>query len=178
MSSPADLLSILNGQRPMAGVSAGGPSGPSETTILQFKAGKSRRGAGDLFPFGGIRLASIPIPSSSSHTSLPPRDRTGKMTTALQPSGKFLVEPDTRRGELHVVWTKTTASGRGGADNASSLVAGGHLALQWKDRRTRATVDTIAIFPEDNATYERVVTGRDGDRVYLLTVGENRHFFW
>ena len=41
MSSPADLLSILNGQRPMAGVSAGGSSGPSETTILQFKAGES-----------------------------------------------------------------------------------------------------------------------------------------
>ena len=100
------------------------------------------------------------------------------MTTALQPSGKFLIEPDTRRGDLHVVWTKTSASSVRAGANASSLVAGGHLGLQWKDRRTRATVDTIAIFPEDAATYERVPTGRDGDRVYLLTVGENRHFFW
>lgn len=100
--------------------------------------------------------------------------KAGKMNTSLKPNGKYLVEPDTRRGELHVVWT-TTATG------AASDNLGGHLKLEWKDRRTKTTVNTISIFPADDATFERVETGRDGDRVYLLQCGEGadaRHFFW
>ena len=102
--------------------------------------------------------------------------KAGKMNAALQPNGKFLVEPDARRGELHVVWIK--ASGGGGGAHASAAAANGRLVLQWQDRRTKAVVNSIPVFPEDDAAYERVETGRDGDRVYLLTVGENRHFFW
>ena len=49
------------------------------------------------------------------------------MTTSLQSNGKYLVEPDKRRGELHVVYV----SGVGG--NAS----GGRVKLEWKDRRTK-----------------------------------------
>eukprot|EP00571_Detonula_confervacea_P016957 CAMPEP_0172302744 /NCGR_PEP_ID=MMETSP1058-20130122/4404_1 /TAXON_ID=83371 /ORGANISM="Detonula confervacea, Strain CCMP 353" /LENGTH=443 /DNA_ID=CAMNT_0013013337 /DNA_START=45 /DNA_END=1376 /DNA_ORIENTATION=+ len=94
--------------------------------------------------------------------------KAGKMNTTLKPNGKYLVEPDSRRGELHVVWTATA-------------LATGHLKLEWKDRRTKTTVNTISVFPADDATFERVETGRDGDRVYLLQCGDNadaRHFFW
>ena len=102
--------------------------------------------------------------------------KAGKMITTLKPNGKYLVEPDARRGELHVVWTTTPASG---ANAAAALVAGGHLKLEWKDRRTKTTVNTIPVFPEDDATFERVETGREGDRVYLLQCGgATRHFFW
>lgn len=106
------------------------------------------------------------------------------MNTSLKPNGKYLVEPDLRRGELHVVWTTSggaaaAAGGGGGGNNA----AAGHLKLEWKDRRTKTVVNTIPIFPEDDATFERIETGKDGDRVYLLQCGgkennDGRHFFW
>ena len=103
------------------------------------------------------------------------------MNTTLQPNGKFLVEPDTRRGELHVVWQSSvssagTSAGGGTNNNANN----GTLRIEWRDRRTKTIVNTIGpIFGSDNATFERVETGKEGDRVYLLCVGnENRHFFW
>ena len=95
------------------------------------------------------------------------------MNTTLKPNGKYLVEPDARRGELHVVWVTAAATTGTGA-------GGGHLKIEWKDRRTKTVVNSIPIFANtDDATFDRVETGKDGDRVYLLTVGnENRHFFW
>jgi len=102
--------------------------------------------------------------------------KAGKMNTTLKPNGKYLVEPDSRRGELHVVWTAAAAGAASGAAGG-----GGHLKMEWKDRRTKTTVNTIPIFPTDDATFERVETGREGDRVYLLQCGNNadsRHFFW
>lgn len=84
-----------------------------------------------------------------------------------------MVSPDSRRGEINLVWTTT---------NAAPSSSGGSLTVQWKDRRTMATVNTYPIFPSDNATFERVETGNDADRVYLLSCGANnadsRHFFW
>ncbi|KAL9178432.1 hypothetical protein ACHAXT_003762 [Thalassiosira profunda] len=155
----ADLLSLLGGA---AAPSRGGAttSGTTETSILHFKA--------------------------------------GKMTPTLQPNGKYLVEPDARRGELHVVWTaapSAAAAAGGGAANASATASGannsgnngnaaapnGHLQLEWRDRRTQTAVNTIRIFAEYDATFQRVETGREGDRVYLLTCGagaDARHFFW
>lgn len=118
------------------------------------------------------------------------------MTTKLQPNGKFMVEPDTRRGELHVVWfspaSTSTIPGGGGASSAAAaaVTAGvaattGHVKLEWKDRRTKTTVTVATIHNSandpDNATFERVNTGREGDRVYLLQFGNfviERHFFW
>lgn len=144
MSNAQDLLSILGGagaNRPSRAAGANGgatTNGSTETSILQFKA--------------------------------------GKMNTRLKPNGKYLVEPDARRGEMHVVWTTTPAAA------GQATTAGGHLKIEWKDRRTKTTVNTIPIFPEDDATFERVETGREGDRVYLLQCGTNnadsRHFFW
>ncbi|KAL3770034.1 hypothetical protein ACHAWU_005861 [Discostella pseudostelligera] len=111
--------------------------------------------------------------------------KAGKMTTKLQPNGKFMVEPDARRGELHVVWFHP-----GGASTSAAAASTGHVKLEWKDRRTKTTVTTIPIFGNDSnnaaPTFERVNTGREGDRVYLLQLfGDNnnvaaaeRHFFW
>ena len=50
------------------------------------------------------------------------------MTTSLQPNGKYLVEPDKRRGELHVVYVSGATGGASG---------GGRIKLEWKDRRTK-----------------------------------------
>jgi len=54
--------------------------------------------------------------------------KAGKMTTSLQSNGKYLVEPDKRRGELHVVYV-SGVNGNGGG--------GGRVKLEWKDRRTK-----------------------------------------
>jgi len=88
-----------------------------------------------------------------------------------------MVSPDNRRGEINLVWTTTNA-----APSSSATASGGQLTAEWKDRRTMTTVNTYPIFPNDNATFERVETGNDADRVYLLSSGTNssdsRHFFW
>ena len=97
--------------------------------------------------------------------------KAGKMNTTLKSNGKYLVEADTRRGELHVVY----ARGGGAAAN------GDHIKLEWKDRRTKEVLDTVVIPSGEDATFERVETGRDHDRVYLLQVGtgaSGRYFFW
>lgn len=162
MSNAQDLLSILSNagssrSRIGGGIGASSTNGTVETSILSFKA--------------------------------------GKMNTTLQPNGKYMVEPDMRRGELHVVWTATPAA----SASASGGAAGGYVKLEWKDRRTKTTVNTIPIIAtttNDNtaattttasssaATFERVPTGREGDRVYLLqcdgnnSAADSRHFFW
>eukprot|EP00956_Cyclotella_meneghiniana_P013768 scaffold20181_cov62-Cyclotella_meneghiniana.AAC.1 len=95
------------------------------------------------------------------------------MSTTRQPNGKYLVTPDARRGELHLV-----------VDNNNN-----GLKIEWKDRRTKATVDTVHVTNPQDATFERVETAKESDRVYLLTVDNNsnnntatatqgRHFFW
>lgn len=120
---------------------------------------------------GAPRPAPRANPSSTEKTIL--SFKAGKMNTERQPNGKYMVSPDSRRGEINLVWTTT---------NAAPSSSGGSLTVQWKDRRTMATVNTYPIFPSDNATFERVETGNDADRVYLLSCGANnadsRHFFW
>eukprot|EP00566_Odontella_aurita_P019968 CAMPEP_0113544300 /NCGR_PEP_ID=MMETSP0015_2-20120614/10632_1 /TAXON_ID=2838 /ORGANISM="Odontella" /LENGTH=303 /DNA_ID=CAMNT_0000444545 /DNA_START=86 /DNA_END=994 /DNA_ORIENTATION=- /assembly_acc=CAM_ASM_000160 len=107
--------------------------------------------------------------------------KAGKMKTELQPSGKYLVTPDNRRGSIQVVWQAQPASGGSGGGGGGGGGAGGVLKFEWKDRRTRSVVDSLSIFPEDEVTYSKVPTGRDGDRVYLLQYGrasDRRFFFW
>jgi hypothetical protein len=65
--------------------------------------------------------------------------------------------------------------------SSRSSSSSGVLKLEWKDRRTRAVVDSHTIFPEDDCTYSKVETGNDKDRVYLLQYGnvsDRRFFFW
>lgn len=99
--------------------------------------------------------------------------KAGKMTAERQPDGKFLVTADPRRGTIEVNWIASSSS------NSSS--SSGQLKIEWRDRRTRAIVDTHAIFPDDDCTYSKVDTGNDKDRVYLLQYGngsDRRFFFW
>ena len=135
----------------------------------------------------GARSSAAAGPSAATSNTNPTEKsilsfKAGKMNTTLQPNGKFLVEPDTRRGELHVVWQSSASlagtSAGGGTNNNNAN--NGTLRIEWRDRRTKTVVNTIGpIFGSDNATFERVETGKEGDRVYLLCVGnENRHFFW
>ena len=51
--------------------------------------------------------------------------------------------------------------------------------LRWKDRTTNAVEDDYLIFAGVQ-TIERVDTGREGDRVFLLEykTGKRRFFFW
>lgn len=125
------------------------------------------------------RRPTVSAQSTTQPSSLPILNfKAGKMTTTVQPNGKYLVAPDTRRGELHVVFVRGSTSGAAGGSGGGG---GGHIQLEWKDRRTKTTVDTIHIPPSEDCTFERIETGRDGDRVYLLQVGSGsagRHFFW
>ena len=82
-----------------------------------------------------------------------------------------MITADQRRGTLDLNYTKPTPPS----------TSTGLLKLEWKDRRTNATVDSLTIFPEDGLTYQKVDTGREGDRVYLLEYGshsDRRYFFW
>jgi hypothetical protein len=105
------------------------------------------------------------------------------MIATLKPNGKFLVEPESRLGELHVVWTSTRASTMLG-ESAISTVGeggGGYVTIEWRDRRTKSTVNAVRVFPNEDALFERVETGRYGDRVYRLRCNDgscSSHFFW
>lgn len=116
------------------------------------------------------------MPGASSRRENEPKTilsfKAGKMIAERQPSGKYMVTPDPRRGTLEVNWTASSSSSSAGV-----------LKLEWKDRRTRAVVQTFPVFPEDDCTYSKVDTGpgREKDRVYLLQYGnasERRIFFW
>jgi 26S proteasome regulatory subunit N13 len=126
-------------------------------------------------------LGQVPGVSGSNRRENEPKTllsfKAGKMIAELQPNGKYMVKADPRRGTLEVNWTASSSS------RSSSSGAAGVLKLEWKDRRTRAVVDSLTIFPEDDCTYSRVDTGagREGDRVYLLQYGnasDRRFFFW
>ena len=79
-----------------------------------------------------------------------------------------MVEPDARRGELHVVWVTGAATGGAATSTVGGGGGGGHSKIEWKDRRTKTTVNSIPIFATDDATFERVETGKkDGDRVFI-----------
>jgi len=127
----------------------------------------------------------MPGPSSSSRRN-EDRGKTiltfkaGKMKTELQPNGKYTVTPDNRRGQISVLWQASPGAGSG-AGGSGAPSGGGVLKFEWKDRRTRTVVDSLTVFPEDDCTYSKVPTGRDGDRVYLIQYGrtsDRRFFFW
>jgi len=104
--------------------------------------------------------------------------KAGKMTAAIQSNGKYLVSPDQRRGTISLSWQPSSSSS---SSTSSSSSNAGMLKFEWTDRRTRTTVDSHTIFPEDNVTYTKVDTGRQKDRVYLLQYGTNTDrlfFYW
>lgn len=92
------------------------------------------------------------------------RFKAGKCETEPRPNGKVYVKPTPRRGEIQLV-------------KQDDL-----LHFQWRDRVTLAVDPTCdhMVFPGD-AKFNKVETGRDGDRVYALQFGQNtsrNFFFW
>ena len=79
--------------------------------------------------------------------------------------GSFTVTPIRRKGELQIVRNDE-----------------GMTQFQWKDRTTQQVDPTCdhLVFPGD-AKFEKIGTGRDGDRVFALQFSANssrRFFFW
>ena len=84
----------------------------------------------------------------------------GKCAVQPQAGGKFLVTPEKRRGQVAFV------KGRDGLHK-----------FQWKDRTTGVVDFERIVFPQC-ATFKKVKTGREGDRVYLFDLEGQRTFFW
>jgi len=79
--------------------------------------------------------------------------KAGKMKMELKENGKYWVAPDTRRGEVQLVWANRA------------------LKWEWMDRRDKNVVDSFKI-ESGGGTFERVDTGDEEERVYLWTNNE------
>lgn len=86
----------------------------------------------------------------------------GKMTVKPSANGKFLITPDLKKGKICL---------SRGDDQL--------LHFQWMDRQSGTNPEDFIIFPDD-ASFSRVDTGREGDRVFLLQYknSSRRFFFW
>lgn len=97
--------------------------------------------------------------------------KAGKMTTAIQPNGKYLVTADPRRGQISLIFHTPVRP-------ATTPT----LKFEWRDRRTRTVVDDLTILMgEDDISFTQVPTEREGDRIYLLQYANNddrRFFYW
>jgi len=79
--------------------------------------------------------------------------KAGKMKMELRENGKYWVTPDTRRGEVQLVWANRS------------------LKWEWMDRRDKSVVDSVKI-ESGGGKFERVDTGNEEERVYLWTNNE------
>lgn len=84
------------------------------------------------------------------------------MHTKPTNNGKVLVTPDMKKGKICLYK---------GEDQL--------VHFQWLDRQTGVSQEDVIIFPEE-ATFSRVNTGREHDRVYLLQYknSSRRFFYW
>jgi len=91
------------------------------------------------------------------------RFKAGKCESEPRPNGKIWIKPLNRKGEVQLV-------------RQDEL-----LHFQWRDRTTLAVDPSCdhMIFPGD-AKFEKMETGREGDRCYVLQfqAQENRRFFF
>jgi hypothetical protein len=104
------------------------------------------------------------FPTNIQHNAAPAlvSFKAGKCNMTRQPNGKFNVTADTRKGTL-------------------ALVTGndGLLHFQWTDRSSNIVVDNF-IMMANEATFTKVNTGRENDRVYLLKWNNStrRMMYW
>uniref|UniRef100_K3XBB6 Uncharacterized protein n=1 Tax=Globisporangium ultimum (strain ATCC 200006 / CBS 805.95 / DAOM BR144) TaxID=431595 RepID=K3XBB6_GLOUD len=86
----------------------------------------------------------------------------GKMVVKPTANGKFLITPDLKKGKICL---------SRGDDQL--------LHFQWMDRQSGTSPEDFIIFPDD-ASFSKVDTGREGDRVFLLQYknSSRRFFFW
>jgi len=76
--------------------------------------------------------------------------KAGKMKMELQENGKYWITPDTRRGQVQLVWSNR------------------ELKWEWMDRREKNVVDSVKL-SEGGGKFERIDTGTEEERVYLWT---------
>ncbi|KDO26887.1 hypothetical protein SPRG_07601 [Saprolegnia parasitica CBS 223.65] len=88
----------------------------------------------------------------------------GKMTAAPKEAGstKLVVTPDLQKGKILLIREDDQL-----------------LHFKWKSRTTGVVTDDFIIFPND-ASFQKVDTGRADDRVYVLQYkgSSRRFFFW
>lgn len=92
------------------------------------------------------------------------RFKAGKLaSTQIAGTTQYDVKAEHKRGEILLVKTPQN-----------------DLRFQWKDRSTGNVDDDIKVFPKGSAEFTRVDTGREEDRVYLLSIknSESRLFVW
>lgn len=104
-----------------------------------------------LFPTGGMARNAPPAPIIQF--------KAGKCVMTQQPDGKYLVSADTRRGRIAMIRTD------------------GLLHFRWENRSNNEIEDDRIIFPGD-AVFKRVKTGRENDRVYMLSFQSGQKFMY
>jgi len=80
--------------------------------------------------------------------------KAGKMKMELQENGKYWVTPDKRRGQVQLVWSNDQ-----------------ELKWEWMDRREKDVTDSYKVVGGNK--FERVDTGKEEERIYLLTNNNN-----
>jgi len=126
--------------------------------------------------FGGAGLPNVRSDRGSNEGKEIITLKAGRMTTELQPNGKYMVTGDPKRGDISLTYHSSTSS------SASTTPT---LKWEWKDRRNRTTVDDLTFMPSDttsdnNISFTKVTTGREDDRVYLLSYKntDTRYFYY
>lgn len=79
----------------------------------------------------------------------------------MKQNGKYQVTPDTRRGQVQMVWESS------------------ELKWEWMDRREKTVVDSVKIEASTTNKFERVETGKENERVYLWTSAPKKwEMYW
>lgn len=124
-----------------------------------------------------LLLSPASPPAKNAHSASPtssPRARTTQAPLAQFKAGKcdfakkeggptLVVTPSPRKGQIQVVRDESDM-----------------LHFQWKDRTAGSVVDDVLVFAGD-CTFEKIETGVEADRVYMLQFKaqkERRWFYW
>jgi len=129
--------------------------------------------------FGGAGLPNVGSSRGGNEGKTILNFKAGRMTTELQPNGKYLVTGDPKRGDISLVYHTSPSS------SSTSINSSPTLKFEWKDRRNRTTADDLTFLPSDitsdnNISFTQVSTGREDDRVYLLSYKntDTRYFYY
>lgn len=147
----SDLLDVLGNQS-----SPSAARGESENHVaVTFKAGKMKMDLQEVSLLLNksfrndctILVTVLRCRQIFAHTCL----------SALHQNGKYWVTPDTRRGQVQLIWSS------------------GELKWEWLDRRDKSVVDSVTV--EQGGKFERIETMPD-ERVYLWSCGKKWNMYW
>ena len=97
-------------------------------------------------------------PSNSSKTFI--TFNCGKCELTNKPNGKFLVTPEARKGKLSL---------EKDSDGLTHII--------WSERNSNVKDIDKIVFPDD-LKFKKTKTGRENDRVYVLSLHGQHHLFW